>query len=100
MGMISGCVMLLVSMWTTKKLNTSLLDELERSRAEMQIAVENSETCGRDLNNRKDDVNRKLREIENLRKEVSKVNGESARIRMETEDSKTRLAQEKAEKQR
>merc|ERR1712179_295525 len=33
-------------------------------------------------------------------KEVSKVNGESARIRLETEDSKTRLAREKAEKQR
>merc|ERR1711892_1030328 len=98
--LIAGCVMLLVSMWTTKKLNGSLLDELQRSRAEMQIAVENSETCGRDLNSKTEDAGRKLREIENLKKEVAKVNGETSKIRLETEDSRNSLAQEKAEKQK
>ena len=85
--LIAGCMMLLVSIWTTKKMNSSLLDELQRSRAEMEISEENSETCGRDLDRKTEDVDRKLREIKNLKKKVAKVTEENSQIKSYFDES-------------
>ena len=46
---IVGFMMLFVSISTTKRMNSSLLDQLELSKSEMQIALDTEGACSRDL---------------------------------------------------
>jgi len=91
--------MLLVSMWTTTSLNGSLLDQLFKSKADMKLSLDISAQCGRALDSKTEELDRKIRGIANLRKQVEKVNGDTLKITTEIEDSKTNLDQEKTEKQ-
>jgi len=74
------------------------MDELERSRAEMQIAVKSSDTCSRELNSKTEEGNRREQDMVQLRREIEKVSGENNQIRADTDDSKKLLAKEKEEK--
>eukprot|EP00092_Neocalanus_flemingeri_P029958 GFUD01032526.1.p1 GENE.GFUD01032526.1~~GFUD01032526.1.p1 ORF type:complete len:240 (-),score=79.04 GFUD01032526.1:202-921(-) len=98
------CMMLLVSIWTAKQMNSSLLGELEQSQAEMQISVENSESCGRDLDWKTEDVDDKLREIKQLNEKTNKIIEEHLRIKLNLEANNKLLLQllmqEKNEKQK
>lgn len=74
------------------------MDELERSRAELQIAVKSSDTCSRELNSMTEEGNRREQNMVKLRREIEKVMGENNEIRADTDDCKKLLEKEKEEK--
>ena len=61
----------------------------------MEISEQNSETCGRDLDRKTEDFDRKLREIKNLKKKIDKVNEENSQIKSYFDESKNLLIEEK-----
>merc|ERR550539_445816 len=98
--MISGCLLLLGNLWFSRKFNSELQDELGRSRTEMQVAVEQGNSCGRDLKVAADRVSQSEQEVEELKTRGGEQVAENERLREELE-SANRMAEEekgKAEK--
>jgi len=98
--MISGCLLLLGNLWFSRKFNSELQDELGRSRTEMQVAVEQGNSCGRDLKLAADRVSQSEQEVEELKTRGGEQVAENERLRTELE-SANRIAEEeqgKAEK--
>ena len=90
---IVGLMMLLVSMSTTKRMNSSLLLELELSKSERQIAVDTGETCGRDLETKTEEINRKLEELEKLKRKNVKENLDNLKTKANLDESNKMLLQ-------
>ena len=78
---ILGFMMLLASISTTKRMNNSLLDQLELSKSERRIAVDTGEICGRDLEIKTEEINRKLEELEKIKKKNVKENSENLKTK-------------------
>ena len=76
---IVGFMILLVSISTTKRMNSSLLDQLELSKSKMQIAGDNGEACGRDL--------------EKLKRKNVKENSDNLKTKANLDESKRMLLQ-------
>merc|ERR1712110_821353 len=91
--MISGCLLLLGNLWFSRKFNSELQDELGRSRTEMQVAVEQGNSCGRDLKLAADRVSQSEQEVEELKTRSGEQVEENQRLREELE-SANRKAEE------
>ena len=59
----------------------------------MQIAVDTGETCGRDLEIKTEEINRKLEELEKLKRKNMKENSENLKTKTNSDESNKMLLQ-------
>ena len=88
-----GFLMLLVSVATTKKMNRSLLDQIELAESETQVSKKTGETCNQDLKMKNEEINRKLYELENIKEKSTKESIEHEKKKSNMDKSNQLLLQ-------
>merc|ERR1719481_1908291 len=91
--MMVGLLLLLVSTATTKRMNSSLLDQVELVRSEKRVALKSSDACRRDLKMKIEEIRKINEEIDNIKINNLKENNEHQKRKTDLDESNKLLLQ-------
>merc|ERR1719420_2872262 len=62
----AGCLAIVLNIWSARKVNKTLIEDIERANADLRIAVDASADCSKQLEGKSNDVSAKDKQIETI----------------------------------
>ena len=81
--LITGCVALGMNILNTRKMNKSLVENIERARSDMKVAMDTSQDCTKQLEMKSSDQTAYDQKLTNLTGEVDTLTNERNKIQEE-----------------
>lgn len=67
----AGCVALVMNIWSARKVNKSLVEDIERARADLRVAVDASADCSKQLETKSADITAKDQQLATINGQVT-----------------------------
>ena len=93
-----ACVALALNILNARKVNKSLVQNIERARSDMRVAMDTSQDCSKKLETKSVDMTAKDQQLASLTADVKTLTDEKNKIQEELSQLQTQLDQDNPEK--
>merc|ERR1711936_559530 len=97
-GAACGLIFLIISIYNSRSLNTSLMAKLEETEGEVREAIDNEENCAVKLDTKTDEAMRIKNEMEILQNNLDSLNQENINMKVTISETEEQLVSVQREK--